>query len=227
MKHVLSYLFAFAATTLVAFGQDANSGVTPKSQQGDFALMFDLGGLANLALNSFSGHAGDTTTTGAGFGGKYLVASDVAVRLGIILMTSSTDAPIGSDSLGLSNKFTTFRFGVMPSVTYNLVTSGPVAGYIGGQVSYTMSNATNTPADTSQRAIESNRSAFGVGALIGAEWFPWSNISLAGEYVLGFATASEERIETVGAGEPQRFELPTISTFGVNSRGVLTLSIYW
>lgn len=223
MKHALFILLALTLIPAATVAQD--NAVGPRSASGDFALLFDLGGLANMALNGFYGPGGDTAEYGAGFGAKYFVANDIAVRLGLTLRSLSRKAP--TDAPELNDEFTSFRFAIAPSVTYNLVKSSSVAGFVGGQVSYAMANSTNTPADTSQRAIEASSSSIGVGAVIGAEWFPWSNVSLSGEYILGFATTSEERIETIGSGEPKRFELPTETAIGVNARGVLMLAIYW
>lgn len=226
MKHARLILPLLIMLPFAARSQTAIAPVTPKSTSGDFALLFDLGGLASLALNGFNGPGGDTSEYGAGFGAKYFVANDVAVRIGLTLRSLSRKAPV-TDTLLLNDEFTSFRFAIAPSVTYNLVKSSSVAGYVGGQLTYAMANATNTPSDTTKRATDATSSTFGIGALIGAEWFPWSNVSIAGEYIVGFATSSEERTETIGSGEPKLFELPSETAVGINSRGVLTLAIYW
>lgn len=230
MKHQLIVFLASitlitASTAALAQSTAATAPITPKSSKGDFALLFDLGGLADLALNGFYGPGGDTSELGAGFGAKYFVVDDVALRLGVTLQSLSTDRPVGSDTSEFSDKFTVFRFALAPSVTVNLVKSASVAGYVGGQVSYGVSNATTTPADTTQRTVDATTTSLGVGAIIGAEWFPWPNISFSGEYILAFARSTSEELR--GTNNPIRFELPTETAIGVHSRGVLTAAMYW
>jgi hypothetical protein len=227
MKHLRLALLALLLVPSVVSAQNTTSADAGRirSLQGDFALLFDLGGLANLALNGFS--AGDTSVVGAGFGAKYFVANDIALRLALSLETRGATTPVGSDSLGLNNELNVFRFAITPSVVFNVMKTGPVAGYVGGQVSYAMASSDNNPADQSQPDVESSSSSFTVGAIIGAEWFPWESVSLSGEYVLGFGRSTSEETRTVPNETAQRFELPTETSFGLRSRGVLTAAIYW
>jgi hypothetical protein len=229
MKHGRLVLLAllFLPGALLAQTSTSTDGIRPRSSAGDFALLFDLGGLADLALNGFRGGVGDTSEVGAGFGAKYFVADDIAVRLGLSVLTSSASRPVGSDSLGLNDEFSVFRFGITPSVLVNVMKTGPVAGYLGGQVSFATTTSDNNPADELVADVEGSSTAFGVAGIIGAEWFPWQSVSLSAEYVLGFATSSAEETRTLPNTPEQRFELPTETTVGLRSRGVLNVAIYW
>lgn len=209
---------------LSAQNNDPATGVTPRSSSGDFALLFDLGGLAQLALNGFNGTSSDTSDIGAGFGAKYFIADDLALRLGLTLQSSSAMRPIDSVS---NDELSVFRFAIAPSVIYNIAKTGPVAGYVGGQVSYAMTKSETITVDEDQPDVEVTTSAFAIAGIIGAEWFPWSSVSLSGEYQLGFGTSTAEEERTRAGQDPQRFELPTETSIGVRSRGVVTAAIYW
>jgi opacity protein-like surface antigen len=225
MKHARLVLLALLLIpgSIIAQTTQTAGGITPRATSGDFALLFDLGGLANLALNGFSPSGGDTTTVGAGFGAKYFIANNVALRLALTLESNNATRPI--DSI-YNDEFSAFRLGVAPSVTVNVVTSGPVAGYVGGGISFATTSSTSDPADSTQPNVDASGTSFGVAAIIGAEWFPWTNVSLAAEYNLGYARSTSDEERTIG-GTTQRFERPTESSIGLRSRGVLTAAIYW
>ncbi|MBC8145582.1 MAG: outer membrane beta-barrel protein [bacterium] len=227
MKNALLILLTLVVVHGAVNAQPTNAPVTPKSASGDFGLLFDLGGLANLALNGFNGPGGDTSDFGAGFGAKYFIADNVAIRLAIALRSLSTDKPVGADPTEFVDKFSSFSTAITPSVTYNVVKSGGVAGYIGGQLSFGTRSSSSTFADTSRAKTDASMSSIGVGAIIGAEWFPWSNISLSGEYVLGFATSSTESDIQTGSAPSVHFKGDTETAIGVYSRGVLTAAMYW
>jgi hypothetical protein len=226
MKHlcVLFVALLLVPASLRAQQSASTTGVTPRTSAGDFALLFDLGGLAELALNGFNGSGSDTSTVGAGFGAKYFVADDLALRVGLAVQSSSANRPVDSVA---DDEFNVFRFAITPGVTFNLTKSGPVAGYVGGQISYAMSSSNRNPANELEPEVEATRSAFSIAALIGAEWFPWSSVSLAGEYQLGYGMSSSDETRTVSGQDPVRVELPTESSFGLGSRGVITAAIYW
>lgn len=214
------------AALLLAGGTAAaqQDSIAPKTSKGDFALLFDLGGLANLALRSFGAFA-DTTAAGAGFGARFFVADNLALRLGLTVSGSSIDIPQGPDSLGLSDKLEVLRLGIAPAVLVDIVTVGPVAGYVGGEVGYAILNNSRDAADTSEVDVDATSSVFSAAAILGAEWFPWRQISLSGEYQFGFSTASSSREETRAGRPAVRFENPSETTFGLQSRGTITLGV--
>lgn len=227
MKQLRLVLLALMILPVSLFAQQSAStsnGPTPRSSAGDFALLFDLGGLAQLALNGFNAAGVDTMNVGAGFGAKYFLANDLALRLGLAVGSTNATQPVDSVN---NDEFSVFRFAIAPGVVYNVAKTGAVAGYVGGQIAYGMSSSTRNPVSDAEPDVEASTSSFSVAAIIGGEWFPWSGVSLSAEYQLGFGTSSAEEERTIEGQTPVRIELPTESSFGLGSRGVLTAAIYW
>lgn len=227
MKHLRLLLVALLIIPAALQAQEGSSTTvtTPRSSAGDFALLFDLGGLTQLALNGFNPTGADTNAVGAGFGAKYFIADDLALRLGLVLQSNAATQP--GDSATAVDEFSVFRFAIAPSVVVNVMKTGAVAGYLGGQVGYAMSSSERTTVATTEPDVEVSSSAFSVAGIIGAEWFPWSSVSLSAEYQLGYGMSSSEETRTVEGQNPQTRTMPDETSFALGSRGVLAVGIYW
>lgn len=207
MKHILTVVIIAIMLTSVTSAQDTKA----KSGAGDFGLMFDLGGLANLALNSIGGNSDTNAISGlGGFGAKYFFSDNLAGRL-----------ILGFTSTSIENGSSTTSFSIAPGVLVNVASQGPVGGYIGGQVEF---HSTTTELDS---ANSMSLSAFGIGAVIGAEWFPWSNVSLSGEYGLSYSGSSSSTETTLANGDKKTTDSPAISLVALTGRGKILATIYW
>lgn len=223
MKRLLALVLVALLVVSMTYAGDS---VVPKTKAGNKALLFTLGGLANLGAGQFGG----------GIGLKYYFSNNWAGRLGIGFATSTeteknpaTTVPTGELS---EREESSTSFSIQPAVLYTFAVSGPVNAYLGGQFIFISSS---TSADgiggsgfDSDSKVETSSTRLGAGVLIGVEWFPWENVSFGAEYGLGFLTSSGETESTFN-GTGSKSDAPTetsIGTAAVNSAN-LTLSVYF
>jgi opacity protein-like surface antigen len=230
MKKLLALVLVLTlASGLAVAGDNAK----PITKGGSTALLFDLGGLAALSAGNYQG----------GFGAKYYISNDFAVRLSLSFGTTSTTfkngtpAPLPVNTLGES-KYTSTSFGVAPGIQVNIAKSNAVLAYVGAQVGFTSTSTEqdgttgplpdNSPSFSSQQKAKQTSTNFGAAAFIGVEWFAWDNISLSGEYRLGFSTNSGKQEVTVGTTTTS-VDSPTTSGFNLGSgnAAALTLAVYF
>ena len=228
MKRMVAVLLVLA---LAGGSLLAAETAKPITKAGSKALLFDLGGLANLSAGNYEG----------GLGLKYYISNGFAVRLGLGFGMSSettknpsTVVPLPANQLSES-KLSGMSFSIAPGIQYNLVTTNAVVAYAGAQVSFTSSNQERTGNNagmgvgfTQGSTFKTSSSIFGVAAFIGVEWFAWENISLAGEYRFGFSSSSgktESSSTTASASQ----DAPSSTSFGLGSANSanLTLAVYF
>ncbi|HRK04628.1 MAG TPA: outer membrane beta-barrel protein [Chlorobiota bacterium] len=168
MKRIVSLLLVVVAAGSVAVAQDV------RNQKNDFGLLFTLNGLDNLSAGEYNG----------GAGAQWYLANDVALRFGLGFATASQ-----GDNQDPETTVSGTAINISPGVRFNLANNSNVVGYVGGQVMFGMAS---TKAETSgnNNTEETSSTGIGVGAFLGAEWFPWKNVSLSVEYGLGFMTSS-------------------------------------
>jgi len=201
----------------------------PLTQAESKALLFDLGGLANLGAGNYGG----------GIGAKYYLAQNVALRLSLGFTTSTqttknTESPLPANRLGESGlTSTTFTLG--PAITYNIVVSSAVAAYVGGMLSYSSTrdrregnNAGLGVGFDSGEAYRQSTTSWGFAGILGVEWFPWESISLSGEYRLGYNHTSSE-FESNTPAVSVTTEGPSTSGLGLGSANsaALTLAVFF
>jgi len=225
MKRLAILVLVLFLLTSVSIAGDPK----PLTQSGDKALLFDLGGLANLAAGNYGG----------GLGAKFYIAPDLALRLSLGFRTSTqtdknTQSPLPPDRIGESN-LTSTEFSVAPAVTYNLAKSSTVVAYVGGMVGLTTTKEKREgnsagPGVGFDRGEEYRESTttWGFAGILGAEWFPWENISLSAEYRLGYSRSSSTTESTTTA-TTVTVDGPTTSGFGLGSANsaAFTLSFYF
>jgi len=228
MKRLVAVLLVLALACGTVLAADTAKPIT---KAGSKALMFDLGGLANLSAGNYEG----------GLGFKFYISNGFAVRAGLGFGTSSettknpsTVVPLPATQLSES-KLSSMSFTIAPGIQYDLVTTNAVVAYVGAQVSFTSSNQERTGNNagmgvgfTQGNSYKTSSSIFGAAAFIGVEWFPWENISFAGEYRFGFASSSgktESSSTTASASQ----DAPSSTAIGINSANGanLTLAVYF
>jgi hypothetical protein len=226
MKRLVAVLLVVA---LVCGTVIAAETAKPITKAGGKALMFDLGGLANLSASNYQG----------GLGFKYYISNGFAVRAGLGFGNSSettknpaTTVPANQLS---ESKFTSMSFTIAPGIQYDLVTANAVVAYVGAQVSFTSSNQERTGNNagmgvgfTQGSSYKTSASIFGAAAFVGVEWFPWENISFAGEYRFGFSSSSGKTESSSTAASASQ-DSPSTTAFGIASAnaGSLTLAVYF
>lgn len=202
--------------------------VTPKDKSGDKALVFSINGFGNFGVGGVP--VGTTTVIGfgtqfdaslPGAGIKYYMSDRVAIRAGVGLRTASTSS---DDTTGADTSVTSF--GIGPGIEFHLVNAGPVSGYVGAALGFS-SNSVKVEGRAPGSPFEStlSSSSFGIMALLGAEFFPWSNISLGAEFTAGFSSDSRSSKTTIGTVSSET-DLPGLTSIGIGSAAVF-LGIYF
>jgi len=187
MKRPVSLLLVAAAAFTMASAQDV------RNKEGDLGLLFTLNGLGNLTAGEYNG----------GAGAQWYLANDLALRLGLGFASSSVgnNADPETTTSGMA-------VNIAPGIRLNLANNSNVIGYVGGQVMLGIGSSKSETAG-SNNTTESSTMGVGVGAFLGAEWFPWKNVSIGVEYGLGFMTSSS-----------------TNKNAGTETDGPLTTTIY-
>jgi hypothetical protein len=147
-----------------------------------------------------------------GVGGTYFVADNIAIRLALGFNSISNSTPINDSVDAKDSKFT---FGIAPALQIHLVNAGPVTAFTGVALSFATSSISKGEDSLEQT---STQTSFGGGPILGAEFFPWDNISLGVESQFGVTINSTST--QVGDKDPvdgkSSFELGFILPFAVN-----------
>ncbi len=223
MKKVLLVAVAILMVGSVSFGQD----VVPGLAGGSKALLFSFGGLSTLSANNFSG----------GFGAKYYLSSSMAVRGGIQFTSNSTTTPAnpGAGQVGVDGSTSNTTIGVAGAIELHLG-SGRVSPYLGGGVGFSTTStesknaATATPpAVPTQTTVKNAAGAttFTVYGLAGFEFFLWKELSLSGEYRVGFSSSSLKDQETTTGSTTTTVKQGSSSSIGISAQGTLILAVYF
>jgi len=226
----MKQLLAIVLVLTVAFGTAvAADNSKPIQKSGSTALMFDLGGLAALSAGNYQG----------GLGVKYYISNGVAVRAGIGFGMSSTTTKNTADPIPTTqqseSKLSSTTFSIAPGIQYNFATAAAVVAYVGAQVSFTSSNSKRTGNANSfgvgfskDHEYTESTSTFGGAAFVGVEWFPWDNISFAGEYRFSFSSTTGTT-ESKNATTSTKVDAPSSTAFGIGSgnSAALTLCVFF
>lgn len=226
MKKILTLVLVLAMAA--GFAQ-AGDNAKPVQKAGSMALMFDLGGLANLAAGAYQG----------GVGAKFYIANGFAARLSLGAGMSSTTTKYPGTTVPANalseSKETNTTFSIAPGIQYNLATSNAVVGYVGAQVSLSTSSRERTgnasgfgAGFTKDNSYNESHTSFGVAGFIGVEWFAWDNIAFSGEYRIGLATSSGKS-ESKTATTSVSTDDPSSTTFGTSAgnAAALTVSVFF
>ena len=222
MQRALAVLVVLALLVSVSQAADPK----PITKSGTMALLFDLGGLANLSAGTYQG----------GLGFKYFIGNNMAIRAGLGFSTTSATvknptSPTPAGQLDES-KLSDMSFSIVPGFQYYLLQTGPLAGYAGAQISFKSTSRTREGSATDAEGFAKDHkftkstTEFGLSVFGGFEWFPWSNISFSGEYRIGFGSSSttEER-KTANTTAKIEGSGTVIGTASGNAAS-LTLSVY-
>jgi opacity protein-like surface antigen len=225
MKKLLLVVLMVAVAANFAFAGDAK----PMTKAGEKALLFTINGLGAFGVASmptFSVPAGQAVSAEnyGGIGFKYYFAKDFAGRLALNVGSRSTTTK-GATNFS-DEKESDFVVGFAPAIELHLVNAGPVTMFVGAAAQIGMVTSSHTPSvATGATASETKRSGtvFGVGVLMGVEFFPWENISLGAEYQLGFRSISGK---TEPPSPAPSVDSPSITEIGTQCVSV-TLGVYF
>ncbi|MDE3058670.1 MAG: outer membrane beta-barrel protein [Bacteroidota bacterium] len=179
MKKLLAVVVAGLLLSSIAFAQD----VTPAQKAGAKSLNFTFGGLGAFGLRG--------TGPAAGIGASYFLSDNAAVRAGLQVAINSTSTPSNLTTGGTDGSTSQFLLGV--SADYLMyMNAGRVRPYLGAGLNFATSSFDNKPVDKrgfdEQKGLDANGNPtgtiFGLGGIVGAEFFVYSEISLSAEYQL-------------------------------------------
>ncbi len=222
MKRFLVAFMALILVGSVSYSQE----VVPNLAGGSKALLFTFGGLNNLAANNFNG----------GFGAKYYLASSMAVR-GIIQFTSNstkTPANPAAGDVGVDGSTSNTTIGVGGAIEIHMG-SGRVSPYLGAGVGFSTTStesknaATATPPATPTQTTTKNANGatnFSLYGLVGFEFFLWKEVSLSGEYQVGFSTSAMKDREVTTGATTTTTKQGSATNIGIGAQGFLTLAVY-
>lgn len=229
MKKIITLftLFLIASTASVS----AQDDVRPDYANRRAALLFTFSGLANIGAGNFEG----------GIGGKYFLNPMMAVRAGLSFSTISETVPSQAAN-GKEGKTSATGFGLNGAIEYHLA-STRVSPYIGGGFGLsTTSTESKDPVNANQDQVTIKNNLGGetisgttynagtsisLYALLGAEFFIYRELSLAAEYRLGFISTSRSDQERTVGNVTDKTKGGSISQFGVESQGFITLAFYF
>lgn len=232
MRKILAFAGAFVLASSVCYGQDA----TPDLKVGSKALLFEFSGLSVIAAGNFDG--------GAGF--KYYFRPAMALRGSVQLSKASSALkanPVAPQT-GIDGSQSGTLAGISAAVERHMGT-GRVSPYIGGGVMFssTSTEAKNivvgnpppaqatTKNDTAGETINGStflggRSA-GIFGLAGFEFFLKKEISLSGEYRIGYTSTSRKDEQVTVGTTTITTRVGSSNLFNISSRGLLTLAVYF
>jgi hypothetical protein len=192
------------------------------------ALLFSFGGLSDMSLGNFD--AGPI----AGIGAKlYNAAGTMAVRPTILFGMSSSEGDLHTTDV-VNPKEKTTDIGVMIDLIKPLVKNN-LAPYIGVGGGYLMEKYHSDDAHLSGEkagVTEASVSGLTVRGIVGVEWFFKKNISVSGEYRLGFTSGSSEAKQKAAGDDEWTYidwdDYPNgkATAIGVGASGLLTLAFY-
>lgn len=235
MKKILAVIAVVAITTTASFAQDVTNFAS-----GTKALLFNVDGfIGNLKANSYSPY---------GIGMKYYLNSDMAVRgmirFGMNSEVDPWDAAAMGNQAGTNGTFDETTFGIGADVLMYMMQNNRVKPYMGlGFMFATTSNEKKDKAASGQFQNTTQNGGYtykngvnslfagttlGVGLMFGVEYFITKELSLAGEYKLGFAsmTAADVTVTTQAATTTTVGGSGSQIGFGQNTMSLL-LNVYF
>jgi hypothetical protein len=228
MKKALVALFI--VVLMVSFTRAADV-IAPKTAKGNRALLFSFNGLGGILLSGLSTVFGSTDETeelvgtkghpnlnstilySPGVGGLYYFRNYTALRFGVGFGNIKSNADKDGD-VSESNSM----MAVSAGLQHHLANVTAVSIYTGGELYYgsLSSTAKNTKAKTENTT---SYSGIGIAGLVGAQFYPWKNVSFDFEYKLGYASFSATG-ETKAGSESDNWEGGSTTVMGISNWGV-------
>ena len=215
MKPALRFLTLFVVLA-IPVGFLSAQEIKPQTGAGSKAVLFEFSGLSNLGVAPFHG----------GIGLKYYLAPMMALRgsIGIGYYSKTTKGAPGSTD----EKQSTTEIPIGAGLEYHVLNAKNVSMYLGGELGVGLSSASTSesvPVGNPERSTSASTTTFGIGGILGVEYFVSQSMSVAGEYRLGFSTSSGS-VEAKSGGVSVKTDLPTETRFGTGT-ATLTVAIYF
>lgn len=214
MKSIVRSLAVLAVVvgfTGSAFAQDNNNDIIrPITKQGSAAFIMSINGLGTFGLSAPPLGPG---LSNAGFGMKYFLADDVALRILLGLSMNTTAPEEGND-------MTSSGFGLGIGAEYHFRPLYSTSPYIGAQLGFASNGSNNGGEGTAE--VETSETNLSIAALAGFNWFFTRGIAVGAEYSLGFTSSSGST--TTGGTE---VDDPSQTMIGLAGVGNVNLVVYF
>ena len=206
-KNIIILFFVFFAFNTVVFSADS-------TRQGDKALLFQISE-GSLHPRSFAG----------GIGFQFYIKDDIAIRLPVGFGTyhKLTEKPENAEADYIQSAW---NLRLTPGIRYNFGHGHNVLAYTGMQLMLDYTDSTVTGKDFRTNERNSSVYTWGIGLMLGAEWFPWRSLSFALEYS-PFLTFSGGETTYKSGGFEQTDKLPKITRFQTNFSSVLLIISFY
>jgi opacity protein-like surface antigen len=210
---VLAVVVGFAGSS---FAQDNNNDIIrPITKQGSAAFLFTINGLGTFGVGTASLAPG---LDNAGFGMKYFISDDFALRILLGFNSSSKDSSAQSPT-PTSNTM----FGIGIGGEYHFRPLYSTSPYVGAQLGF--QSGSNSTGEGSAESVHST-TAIGFSALAGFDWFFTRGIAIGAEYALGLVTRSGST-NPPGDGDDIDDAGTTDIGFGSQGSGNVHLVVYF
>lgn len=175
---VLTLLVGFSSS---AMAQDDANIIRPITKQGSAAFLFTINGLGDFGIGTVPIVDGMS----AGFGMKYFISDDMALRI-LLGFNSQSGETAGTNPVDTGS--TAFGLGV--GVEYHFRPLYSTSPYVGAQVGFGSTNTDMGTVGGNDNSMSSTMLA--VGAFAGFDWFFTRGMAAGAEFSLGFQTHSGE-----------------------------------
>jgi len=240
-------LFLAVVTVVLLFGFASAQDINPAIHAGAKSLNFTFGGLGVLGLGSAGLATVNVPNFVPGFGASYFLNNEAALRLGLQVAIPSQTSPANPPPGKPGTDATTSAFGLGVGADYLMYTnSGRVRPYMGAGL-YLVTGSTDQKtgtgtldgtgfiqAETKNAAVNINGTtyqagtAFGLQAILGAEFFIYNEISVSAEYDLNIFNVLSQADQTFTQGTTSvTTKSPSVTTIlGFGAAGA-TVHIYF
>lgn len=242
MKKVL--VLMLIAVFMVAFAQAGDEN-HPMTMKGDRALLFTISGLGVFGIHGNQagyspldvymssgamedledidiGGFDDRATLAHGLGFLYYFGDNTALRMGLCYQSATVKQEYNEDDFGFDGEMSVSlsTMSIAPGLQYHLVNTNALTIYTGAQFFYASSSMSmKAEEDGEEEEVSLNMGGFGFGGLIGAQFYPFKNVSFGAEYQLGYASLSST-MKYEGEDDDEEIDGPSFTAMGIASWGV-------
>lgn len=181
---------------------------------GEKSILFQLS-KDNLFPDGFMG----------GVGYQFYISKNAALRIPVGFGYSS-ELEEKPDNTEADKESESWSLRLTPGIRYNLGKGEKVNIYTGAQLMFEYGSSTISGKDFKSNEELSSIYRWGIGAMLGAEWFPWKSLSFGLEYS-PFLKFSGGSTDYNSGGFSQTDKLPSETSFDTNMSSILLIVSFW
>ena len=201
----------------------------PETKSGSLAFLFSFGGLSSFGISGFPIVTFDINAEGQSLpngivnagGGKWFFSDGMALRGLLGFHIDSKGDPDPAKQKDGSGKTSSTIWGIAIGAEIHSDALYSVSPYTGGQIIFGGASIDNQKSVTG-KIVENKAtiSYFGVGPLIGFDWYFTRGIAIGGEYLLAYSRQTSTVTSPDGTGAPVVKDNPTEAMIIIKSLNV-------